>query len=80
MRNTSSVAHIQDCLLGSGSRFELQKETLDDLLADGVPVSNKTIIMQIMRKITDEKDGVRQNTLRVLLELVVGYTPDDPGI
>jgi len=80
MRNTNSVAHIQDCLLGSGSRFESQKETLDDLLADGVPVSNKTIIMQIMRKITDEKDGVRQNTLRVLLELVVGYTPHDPGI
>lgn len=84
MRNTNSVAHIQACLLGTGSRFESQKEMLDDiirtLLADGVPVSNKTTIMQIMRRITDETDDGRQETLRVLLELVVGYTPDDPGI
>lgn len=84
MRNTNSVAHIQACLLGSGSRFRSQKETLDDivrtLLADGVQVSNKTIIMQIMRQITDETDGGRQDALRVLLELVVGYTPDDPGV
>ena len=28
---------------------------------------------------TDESDVHRQETLRVLLQLVVGYTPDDAG-
>ncbi|QZY93014.1 MULTISPECIES: biofilm development regulator YmgB/AriR family protein [Pantoea] len=84
MRNTNSVAHIQAYLSGTGNRFKSEKETLDDIirtiLAEGVPISNKTIIMQIMRQITDETDGSRQETLRILLQLVVGYTPDDPGI
>ncbi|WP_394542039.1 biofilm development regulator YmgB/AriR family protein [Pantoea sp. SGAir0418] len=68
---------------GSGNRFKSEKETLDDIirtiLAEGVPISNKTVIMQIMRQITDETDGSRQETLRILLQLVVGYMPDDPA-
>ena len=49
------------------------------LLARGMPVSNKSIILQIMARLTDETDMYRQETLRVLLQLVVGYTPDDAG-
>ena len=84
MRETNSVAHIQACLLGNGNRFTTQKEALDDvirsIMVQGRPVSNKTIMLQIMARLTEETDVQRQETLRVLLQLVVGYTPDDPGI
>ena len=50
------------------------------LLARGTPLSNKSITLQIIARLTDETDVHRQETLRVLLQLIMGYTLDDPGI
>ena len=83
MRETNSVAQIQASLLGKGNCLSAQKEALDEVIAclrvRKTPVSNKSIILQIVARLTDETDVHRQETLRVLLQLVVGYTPDDAG-
>ncbi|MDF7630335.1 biofilm development regulator YmgB/AriR family protein [Pantoea sp. Taur] len=84
MRETNTVAHIQACLMVKGDRYALQKETLDDIIHNliyiGAPVNNKTIMRHIMNQLMVENNAERQEILRVLLQLIVGYTPDDPGV
>ncbi len=67
-----------------GDRYALQKETLDDIIHNliyiGAPVNNKTIMRHIMNQLMVETNAERQEILRVLLQLIVGYTPDDPGV
>ena len=84
MRETNTVAHIQAYLLVKGDRYALQKEALDEMVRSfinwGTPVNNKTLMRHIMNQLMAENNAERQETLRVLLQLVVGYTPDDPGV
>ncbi|MBK0089914.1 MULTISPECIES: biofilm development regulator YmgB/AriR family protein [Erwiniaceae] len=84
MRETNTVAHIQACLMVKGDRYALQKEALDNMIRSliyiGVPVNNRTIMRRIMNQLLVETNAERQETLRVLLQLVVRFTPDDPGV
>jgi len=67
-----------------GDRYALQKEVLDDMIRSlinrGASVNNKTIIRNIINQLMVDNNAERQETLRVLLQFVVGYTPDDPGV
>lgn len=84
MEETSSVAQIQALLQSTGIRFVSQKVVLDDvirsILALGEPVNNKTIIIGLMSRLAEETDLDRVEAMRDLLQLVVGYTPDDDDV
>ncbi|MDF7649919.1 hypothetical protein F3J38_20615 [Pantoea sp. Acro-805] len=84
MRETNTVANIQAYLLVKGDRYALQKEALDEMVHSlinwGTPVNNKTLMRHIMNQLMAENNAEKQETLRVLLQLVVGYNRNGPGV
>jgi hypothetical protein len=43
-------------------------------------VNNKTLMRHIMNQLMAENNAEKQETLRVLLQLVVGYNRNGPGV
>lgn len=50
------------------------------LIYRGAPVNNKFLMRHIINQFMGENNAERQDTLRVRLQLVVGYMSDDPGV
>lgn len=62
-------------------RFENERlllgQTVKDILIEQGAVSNKAIILHLLKQLENCKDMVKSEILRSSLEIVVGITPDD---
>lgn len=82
MADTNTVAHIRAYLLSTGHRFTGESEAFEAVIralySEGRQVSNQAIILRLRDEQASTSDKNRQTTLLSLLQLVAGYTPDDP--
>lgn len=53
------------------------KSVEDELSALNFPISNKAIILAIVRHLENERDPIRSALYRSALEMIVRKTPDD---
>ncbi|WP_255479036.1 biofilm development regulator YmgB/AriR family protein [Pantoea sp. ME81] len=83
MKNTNSVTVIRDRLQNCGEALAAERDELEAaiqaILAPGGKLTNKTLIMHVIRELEREQNAQRQAVLRNVLELVVTHTPDDAG-
>ncbi|WP_058973964.1 biofilm development regulator YmgB/AriR family protein [Type-D symbiont of Plautia stali] len=83
MKNTNSVTVIRDRMQNCGEALAAEHAELEAatqaILAPGGKLTNKTLIMYVIRELEREQDAQRQAVLRNVLELVVTHTPDDAG-
>jgi len=83
MKNTNSVTTIRTRLQSSGDALATESQELEEaiqaILASGGQLSNKTLIIHVIRDLEQERDAQRQAVLRSVLELIVSHTPDDAG-
>lgn len=61
-------------------QLKITQSVIRSIMVQGKPVSHKTILLQLITRLTDGTDLQKQERLRVLLQQVVGSAPDDPGI
>ena len=83
MKNTNSVTVIRARLHNHDGALTAQRNELEAaiqaILASSVQLSNKTLILHVIRELERERDAQRQTVLRDVLELIVTHTPDDAG-
>ncbi|NIF23971.1 MULTISPECIES: biofilm development regulator YmgB/AriR family protein [Pantoea] len=81
MKNTDSVITIRSRLQNGGNALAAESQELEEaiqaILASGGKLTNKTLIIHIIRDLEHERDAQRQVVLRSVLELIVSHTPDD---
>ncbi|MGK9174352.1 transcriptional regulator [Yokenella regensburgei] len=81
MRQHTAQAALINFFHSAGERLAEETEMLGmavrTLIARGVPVTNKAIILQLIADIENAQSAARVNVLRQTLDIVVGRTPDD---
>lgn len=79
----SAESAISDYFASQGARFEDEQQiigaiTSQHVLAHG-HVTNKIIILQLIRMLETSENIIQQDVLRSALEIVLGRTEDDSG-
>jgi len=81
MQKTNSLAKIRTRLQSSGDTLAAESQEFEDailtILSSGGQLTNKTLILLVIRDLEQECDPQRQAVLRSVLELIVSHTPDD---
>lgn len=83
MKNTNSVSVIRARLQNLGEAVAAERNELEAaikaILVSGGQLTNKALIIHIIRELEQEHDAQRQTVLRGVLELIVTHMPDDAG-
>lgn len=83
MKDTNSVTAIRARLQSCGDTLAAERQELEaaiqTILASGGQLTNKTLIIHVIRELEHERNVQRQGVLRNVLELIVTHTPDDAG-
>lgn len=81
MRQHTAQADLINFFHSAGQRLTEETEMLGQavrkLIAKGIPVTNKAIILQLIAEIENTQSAQRLDVIRQTLEIVVGRTPDD---
>ena len=83
MTNSNSVTTIRARLQCGGDTLAAERQELEAaiqaILTSGGRLTNKMLIIYVIRELEQERDLQRQAVLRNVLELIVRHTPDDAG-
>lgn len=81
MRQHTAQTALIHFFHSAGERLAEETEMLGlavrSLIAKGIPITNKAIILQLIAEIEQTQSVARMNVLRQTLDIVVGRTPDD---
>lgn len=84
MLPSSAEAELLNYFHSGGELFKPEVEVLErvirNILTSGGHVSNKSIILCLIRELESTSDSEQLDILRKTLEMVVGRTPDDPEV
>jgi len=84
MLPSSAEAELLNYFHSGGELFKPEVEVLErvirNILTSGGHVSNKSIILCLIRELEGTSDTAQLDILRRTLEMVVGRTPDDPEV